>query len=211
MTNPFLSRYWRRRTFCLALGLWPVVARASSDTTPNADALVRPGDPILGNPHGDLTLVDFYDIRCPPCRAMDVRIKRLLKTDPGIRYVPVDYPILGAASELGTKALFAAQLQGRYEALRDDFMTEPTPPDDDSIKTDAKSLGLDWSQMELDMNGDAVAARIAANLARGRALDLSGIPALFVGGIFVPGELSYDDLSSVVAMARTKKAQVKPP
>ncbi len=199
-----------RRAFCIALSLSTLLTDASAETVPDAETLLRPGDPILGNPKGDVTIVDFYDIRCPPCRAMDVWIKKLLKSDAGIRYVPIDYPILGAASELGVKALFAAQIQGRYQALRDDLMTEISSPENTSIEADAKVLGLDWTQMELDMNGDTVAAHIAANLARGRALNVPGIPALYVGNIFVPGELSYDDLTSIVAMARAKKAKMKP-
>lgn len=184
---------------------------ARAETTPNAASLVRPGDPILGNPKGSLTIVDFYDVRCPPCRAMDGRLNKLLHADSGIRYVPVDYPILGAASELGARALLAAQMQGKYRPFRAMLLQDSAPPNDAMIEAHAKALSLDWPEFQLDMSGDAVAAHIAANLSRGESLNIQGIPAMFIGDIFVPGELSYADLVSVVAMARRQNNAAKPP
>jgi protein-disulfide isomerase len=198
----------QRRSLFYGLAALLSAGGARADTapaTPTAASLVRPDDPIMGNPHGDVTIVDFYDIRCPPCRAMDVWLNRLLTADPGIRYVPVDYPILGAPSQLGTEALFAAQLQGKYVPFRKFLMTEVAPPTTAAMQAEAAALKLDWSQMEFDMAGDAVAQHIAKNLDRGAQLNLDGIPALFVGPIFVQGALGYDDMVSVVAMARAKQ------
>ena len=195
----------QRRSFGLGLAALLSAGVAHAETVPTASSLVRPYDPILGNPKGDLTVVDFYDIRCPPCRAMDVWLDKLLAADPGIRYVPVDYPILGAPSQLGTEALFAAQLQGKYKPFRKFLMTEVAPPTLDAMQAEALKLSLDWSQMQFDMNGDAVAQHISKNLDRGAGLNLDGIPALFVGPIFVQGALGYDDMVSVVEMARAKQ------
>ncbi|HQT39151.1 MAG TPA: thioredoxin domain-containing protein [Acidocella sp.] len=194
-----------RRSFCLGFAALFGAGTAHAEAVPTASSLVQPYDPVLGNPKGDVTVVDFYDIRCPPCRAMDVWLDKLLAADPGIRYVPVDYPILGAPSQLGTEALFAAQLQGKYEPFRKFLMTEVAPPTLDAMQAEAVKLSLDWSQMQFDMNGDAVAQHISKNLDRGATLNLDGIPALFVGPIFVQGALGYDDMVSVVAMARAKQ------
>lgn len=173
----------------------------------NAASLVRSGDPVLGNPKGTLTIVDFYDVRCPPCRAMYPRIQRLLAVDHQIRYVPIDYPILGPPSLLGVEALFAAQMQGRYAAMQAKLMTQVSPPTMTIIKADANELRLNWHPMELAMSGDATARRVAANLARGKALKIKKVPTLFIGTIRVGGALTYDDLVSVVAMARRRDGE----
>lgn len=122
-------------------------------------------------------------------------------------YVPVDYPILGAPSLLGVQALFAAQQQGKYAALRAMLMTETHPPTDGTLHRDATSLGLDWETMEFAMNGDAVARRVAANLARGQVLGVTGLPTIFVNGRKITGILSYADLRSVVRDARMQAAR----
>lgn len=173
----------------------------------NAASLVRPGDPVLGNPEGTLTIVDFYDIRCPPCRAMAPRIQRLLADDHQIRYVPIDYPILGPPSRLGVEALFAAQMQGQYATTQERLMTQTSPPTMEIIKADADSLHLEWAPMRRAMGGDAVARRVAANLVRGKVLKIKKVPTLFIGTIRVDGALTYDDLVSVVAMARRRDGE----
>ena len=52
-------------------------------------------DPVAGNPHGDVTVVEFYDLRCPYCRMLDPVIDALLTHDPDVRLVYKDIPILG--------------------------------------------------------------------------------------------------------------------
>lgn len=182
-------------------GLRPAMAAAAS-TGITASSLIRPGDPIYGNPQGTVTIVDFYDIRCPPCRAMNLRIQKLLTADDSLRYVPIDYPILGPASVRGVKALFAAAMQGKYQALRAILMRQRQRPNMAVLEQDAKRAGIDVPRLELDMNGDRVAARIQRNLRRGRALGIHGIPTFFVGPERVTGGLSYDDLRAVVAQVQ---------
>ena len=125
----------------------PAAMAAKGPATVTESNLVHPGDPVYGNPHGMLTIVDFYDIRCPPCRAMNLRIEKLLKIDHSVRYVPVDYPILGAASVLGVKALFAAAMQGKYKAFRAILMHQKPKPDMAILQRDAKQAGLDWPRL----------------------------------------------------------------
>lgn len=191
------------RDVLVAMALAPLVsagkASAKDPARVAATDLIRPGDPVYGNPHGTVTIVDFYDVRCPPCRAMNRRIQKLVKTDRSLRYVPVDYPILGALSVLAVKALFAAAMQGKYEALRTILIRQKQKPDMKLLEHDARQIGLDWPQLELDMNGDRVAARIERNLRRGRAVGVHGIPTLFVGNKRISGGLTYDDLRAVVA------------
>ena len=79
------------------------------------DSLVDPADPVNGNPNGDVTIVEFFDTRCPYCRKLEPSMAELLAHDHGVRLVYKDLPILGPASVLGSKALLAAQRQGGYE------------------------------------------------------------------------------------------------
>ena len=87
--------------------------------------LISPADPVAGNPQGDVTIVEFFDTRCPYCRKLEPAMAELLARDHGVRLVYKDLPILGPASLLGSKALLAAQMQGGYEKLRSAIMSAP--------------------------------------------------------------------------------------
>ena len=89
------------------------------------DKLVDPADPVAGNAKGDVTIVEFFDTRCPYCRKLEPTMAEFLARDGGVRLVYKDLPILGPASVLGSKALLAAQKQGGYEKLRDAIMSAP--------------------------------------------------------------------------------------
>ena len=63
--------------------------------------LVTPADPVAGNPRGDVTIVEFFDTRCPYCRKMEPTMSSFLGQDKNVRLVYKDLPILGPASLLG--------------------------------------------------------------------------------------------------------------
>ena len=89
--------------------------------------LITPADPVAGDPHGDVTIVEFFDTRCPYCRRLEPVMDSFLAKDRKVRLVYKDLPILGPASVLGTKALLAAQKQDAYGKMREAVMK--LPPD----------------------------------------------------------------------------------
>ncbi len=54
-----------------------------------------PTSPVLGNPEGDVTVVEFFDYRCPYCKASAPVVQQLLDHDKQVRLVLKEYPILG--------------------------------------------------------------------------------------------------------------------
>lgn len=171
----------------------------------NAEALTRmPGDPVAGNPSGDVTIVEFYDIRCPYCRRTLPTIAELLRTDPKLRIVYKDIPILGPGSVVAARAVLAAQRQGGYLRLREALMTGPGQIDADVVKAAAQRLGLDWERMQRDMADPAIQARLDANLKLASALDIEGTPAYVIGQQLHPGAMALADLRDLIALARKR-------
>ena len=164
--------------------------------------LVNPADPVAGNPQGDVTIVEFFDTRCPYCRRMDPVMDSFLAKDHNVRLVYKDLPILGPASVLGSKALLAAQKQDAYGKMREAVMKLPPDTTSSQIEATARGLGLDWPRMARDMADPAVQARIDANLKLARGLGIQGTPALVIGNDLVPGALSLPELRKAVAAAR---------
>jgi protein-disulfide isomerase len=80
------------------------------------DTLERdPNAPVLGNPEGDVTVVEFFDYNCPYCRRAKPEIEALLEADANVRLVYREWPILGEGSVFAARAALAAREQGLYE------------------------------------------------------------------------------------------------
>ena len=166
------------------------------------ETLVTPADPVAGDAHGDVTIVEFFDTRCPYCRKLEPVMDGFLAKDRHVRLVYKDMPILGPASVLGTKALLAAQRQNAYTRMRDAVMKLPPDTTLPQLETAARLLGLDWARMARDMDDPAVQARIDANLKLAHDLGIQGTPALVIGNDLVPGAVDLPELQKLVAAAR---------
>jgi protein-disulfide isomerase len=169
------------------------------------DTLVTPNDPVAGNPHGGVTIVEFFDVRCPYCRKLEPEMSAFLAADHDVRLVYKDLPILGPASVLGTKALLAARKQNAYEKLRDVMMRMPPDITRPAIEEAAKKLGLDSARLLHDMDDPSVQAQIDANLHLAHQLNIQGTPAMIVGDEMLPGAMDAAELKTAVVEARAAK------
>ncbi len=160
------------------------------------------GDPVAGNPDGDVTLVEFYDLRCPYCRRMLPVMAELLAGDPKLRLVYKDIPILGPPSALGARAVLAAQRQNGYLKLHDAIMGGGPALTEDTLRDAATRAGLDWERLRRDMAAPDVQARINANLDLAQSLGIDGTPAYVVGNHLIPGAVSLADLRAAIAAVR---------
>ncbi|HEY4040828.1 MAG TPA: DsbA family protein [Rhodopila sp.] len=164
--------------------------------------LVTASDPVVGDPYGDVTIVEFFDTRCPYCRKLEPVMDGFLAKDNKVRLVYKDLPILGPASVLGTKALLAAQKQNAYAKMREAVMKLPPDTTLAQIEAAARGLGLDWGRMAKDMEDPDVQARIDANLKLAHRLGIQGTPALVIGNDLIPGAVDLPELQKAVAEAR---------
>ncbi len=176
--------------------------RRAAAVLAHADQLAGPADPVAGNPQGNVTIVEFFDTRCPYCRRLEPTMAALLARDHGVRLVYKDLPILGPASILGSRALLAAERQGGYEKLRTAIMQAPPATTEETIREAVQRLGLDWPRLQRDMADPAIEQRLTANVRLARSLGIDGTPALVIGHQFIPGAIDLPELQKVVAEAR---------
>jgi protein-disulfide isomerase len=163
--------------------------------------LVRPDDPVAGNQAGSVTVVEFYDTRCPYCREMEPVMAELLARDHQVRLVYKDLPILGPPSVVAARVLLAAQKQGGYDRLRAALMRMPPDFTREQIMAAAGKLGLDTARLGRDMDDPAIKARLEANLRLAQALNIEGTPALVIGNKLLPGAVELAELEKAVAAA----------
>lgn len=174
--------------------------------TNHANVLFDSGDPSVGNPRGNVTLVEFFDPRCPYCRQLAPMLMRFVAKDGNVRLVYKDYPILGPASELGSRALLAAQRQGRYEVLREALMGASTDFTQSSIRETAERVGLDWARLERDMNSAGIARKLTANNELAQALGIDGTPTIVIDEKIVEGA-DIPTIAAAVANARHDRSR----
>lgn len=161
-----------------------------------------PDSPVLGNPQGDVTIVEFFDYRCPYCRQVDPLLRKLTEDDPKVRIVQKQLPILGPTSILAARAALAAKKQGKQPQLHDALITLKPDFDEAKILTTAQSLGLDTAKLKADMASPDVEAEIVRSERLAKDLHLSGTPAFVVGSVLLPGATNLETLKSMVDDAR---------
>jgi protein-disulfide isomerase len=180
--------------------------RAASDVLSQiGPKLIDPADPVAGNPHGDVTIVEFYDTRCPYCRRMLPTLAEFLRADPNVRVVYKDWPILGPASQFESRALLAAQRQDGYFKLQPVLMASSAATTPESLRAAADRLGLDGERLLRDMDDPAIKARLEANLALAQQIGLQGTPAIIIGRRVFGGALDVSELRQAVTEARAAK------
>ena len=164
-----------------------------------------PNSPNLGNPDGDVTVVEFFDYNCPYCRKAGQTVQELLASDANVRVIYREWPILGEDSVFASRAALAARAQGKYEEFHWALMNGEGRASEASILKLARHLGLDVAKLQADMTSPAVEAHIAQSNALARTLGFTGTPAFIVGDRTAPGMLSTDEISAMVAEARAAK------
>ena len=169
------------------------------------DALFnQPQGPMLGNPDGDVTIVEFFDYNCGHCRRTSGVIHDLLAGDSRIRVMLREWPILGLESQFAARASLAAHQQGKYEAFHRALMNLPGQATEDNVISTARTLGLDVERLRRDMASPEVEAHLALSGQLARALRLRGTPAFVVGNTVVPGFASLEQLQVLVQQSRSE-------
>jgi protein-disulfide isomerase len=161
-----------------------------------------PTSPTAGNPHGDVTLVEFFDYRCPYCKQVEPSLEKVLADDKKLRFVYKEFPVLGPVSTTAARAALAAKKQGKYDAFHRAMMAAKGQISDQTVMDVAGSVGLDIVQLKRDMSSPEVDKTLKADMALADALDISGTPAFIVGNTIIPGAVGVDDLKQAIAEAR---------
>jgi protein-disulfide isomerase len=177
-------------------------ARALADH--RAEVFDDPQTPVAGNPQGDVTLVEFFDYRCPYCKQVQPGIEKLLREDHQLRVVYKEFPVLGPESNLAAHVALAARKQDKYAAFHTAMMATTGRIDEAVIYKVAASVGLDVDQLKQDTKSPEIDQLLKANLNLATLLDIDGTPAFVIGEAIIPGALDYDGLQQLIADMRKK-------
>jgi protein-disulfide isomerase len=166
------------------------------------DLVSDPNAPVRGNPSGDVTLVEFFDYRCPYCRQVEPFVQALIKNDRGLRVVVKELPILGPPSVYAARVALAAYKQGKYEQFHDAVMLKRSNFDEATLLKLAEETGLAFDRLKTDMNSPEVDAEIKRTTEIAKVLRLSGTPAFIIGNELIPGATDLETLQALIDEAR---------
>lgn len=164
-----------------------------------------PGDPVAGNPAGDVTIVEFFDYRCSYCRSMSNGLRALIGHDPKLRFVFKELPVLGPDSVTAAKiALAASRLAPeKYPPLHFALM-QSRDLSEEAVLGLAAQHGYDRAALAAEMEKDWIQQRIDANMKLANDLGIEGTPSFVVGDRLIPGATDVANLATIVSEQRQK-------
>ncbi len=137
-------------------------------------------DPMVGDPNGKVTVVEFFDYRCIHCLNVAHTVDAFIKSHPDVRFVFKELPVFGAPSELGARAALAANLQNKYYEFHTALLANKKTINDELITTIAKKLGLDIEKFKKDIDSQEITAKLKSTYKLAISSKIRGTPAFFI-------------------------------
>jgi len=173
----------------------------------NSKALFQSSHQVtLGNPSGDVTMVEFFDYNCGYCKRALTDMLGLMHDDPKVRVVLKEFPVLGPGSVEAAQVAVAVRMQDKdgkkYLEFHQKMLNGRGQADRAHALAVAKDLGFDVGRLEKDMAGEEAKATIEENMRLAEALGLNGTPSYIIGSETVVGAVGLAALKEKVAAAR---------
>jgi protein-disulfide isomerase len=185
--------------------------KARAAVKSNAQALFDSSHQVVvGNPQGDVTLVEFFDYNCGYCRRALTDMMDLIKDDGKLRVVLKEFPVLGPGSTEAAQVAIAARMQDKsgkkYLDFHQRLLTGRGQVDKARALAAAKDAGFDVARIEKDLASPEVKATIDESMRLAEQLGLNGTPSYVVGNDVVIGAVGLDALKEKVKAARCATA-----
>lgn len=172
-------------------------------TTLDNDIYNDPANIVLGNPEGDVTLVEMFDYNCGYCRQVLPDVMALVEEDPGLRVILKEFPILSQGSvDAARVGVLVNNQDVDYAQFHTALFSARGAVTGETALAAAETLGLSRVMIELDMNTDDVTAALQRNYTLAQGLGISGTPAFIIGNEVIPGAIGKDELTRRIANMR---------
>lgn len=154
----------------------------------------------LGDTSAPIRVIEFFDYRCAPCKAVHPKLVSLIARNPDLRVEMRQLPILSPGSERAARfALATREAFGdlAYGAVHDRLWTVKSPLNDVVFRRIAASLDLDFGVIAPLMQSDPVSQRIDFNRDVAIALEIIGTPAFVTRDSVVVGSTDIEALAQI--------------
>lgn len=175
---------------------------------PKSPLYESPNHMVVGNPKGDVTLVEFFDYNCGFCKRGLKDMIRLAETDKNLRIVLKDFPILSPGSREASAIAFAYKQQAtreNYWKFHVNLMGYEGRIGKDEALAVAKELGADMKRLEADLGKPGFDAAFEETRSLAGPLGITGTPTYVVAEDVVVGARGFDTLAARIANYRKCK------
>ncbi|MBX4994792.1 protein-disulfide isomerase [Rhizobium binae] len=164
-----------------------------------------PDAPVLGNPRGDVTVVEFFDYQCPYCKKSHPDVESVVTEDGNVRLIMKDWPVFGDVSVFASQAVLGANELGAYKQAMEALMATPASLSQDDVKRLLTSAGLDRSKVAeaVRRNDKKISNLLTRNYNQATAFNFAGTPSFVIGKMTYSGVLGTDQLRDAIRQART--------
>ncbi|WP_406871380.1 DsbA family protein [Aminobacter sp. P9b] len=163
-----------------------------------------PDIPALGNPDGNVTVVEYTDYQCPYCKLSYIELSKVMAEDGNIRLVLRDWPIFGQVSRNAALLTLASHSQGRYAEAVKTLMTANerlTFRSTANLLSDA-GIDVELARNELGARQDILVSLLTRTEAQAKAFQLKGTPGFLIGKSLYKRGMTADDFRKAIAQAR---------
>jgi protein-disulfide isomerase len=161
-------------------------------------------DGLVGNPAGDVTIVEFFDYNCGYCKRALTDMQELVADDAQLRFVVKEFPILGPDSKKAhvVSMAFRALAPEKYGEFHQALLGYPGRANEDSAIKVALSFGVDEASLREEMKNPDIDAAFNETYALANDLAITGTPSYVVGEEVVFGAQGRDLLAQKIEAAR---------
>jgi protein-disulfide isomerase len=164
---------------------------------------------VLGNKDGDVTFVEFFDYNCGYCKRAMADMLDLMKTDPKLKVVLKEFPVLSPGSVEAAQVAVAVRMQDpggkKYLDFHQRLLGGRGPADKAHALAAARDAGLDVTRLEKDLASPEVKATIDENFKLAEAMGMNGTPSYVIGKQVVVGAIGLEGLKEKIGLARCGK------
>ena len=190
----------------------PLLAQAMGDDLLTRESVLRdPEIPSLGNPKGDVTIVEYFDYRCPYCKKVEPELMRVAQEDGKVRIVFKDWPIFGAVSIYAAKMALASKYQNKYLEAHKALIGARSSLTEASVRDLLDKAGVDVARATADLQTTekTIDALLARNNSQAEAFGFQGTPAYIIGTFRVPGVLDAASFKQAISDARKTTSRLR--
>ena len=164
---------------------------------------------VMGNPDGRVTLVEFFDYNCGYCKRAMSDLIALMESNPDLRVVMKEFPILSEGSMEAARISIAVKdlNPDLYKDYHLELLGRGGQANRQKAISIAKELGLDTDALKKAAEEGSVTENIQEVRQIAQALGINGTPAYVVGGEVVSGAVGFDQLQTRIQEAAAKCAE----